>query len=180
MTSIRNEDRPEYNAESPAEHNAVTVACAKTITADNAVLKRAKEILAKRLIGRRLSEEALIGPSLVKQYLDLELAEEQSEVFAVLFLDTQHRPIALERMFNGTIDGASVYPREVAKEALRYNAGAVILAHNHPSGSTEPSHADIKITEKLTEALGLIEVRVLDHIVVGEGSVSFAERGLIS
>ena len=98
----------------------------------------------------------------------------------MLFLDTQHRLIAFEELFRGTLDSASVYPREVAKEALRHNAGAVILAHNHPSGIAEPSHADRRITDRLKEALGLFEIRVLDHLVVGSPEVvSFAEQGLI-
>src|SRR5699024_8527544 len=102
------------------------------------------------------------------------------EVFCVLFLDTQHRVIAFDEMFYGTLDSASVYPREVVKRALYYNAGAVILAHNHPSGDPEPSDADRRITDRLTEALGLIDIRVLDHFVIGkEPAVSFAERGLI-
>jgi DNA repair protein RadC len=101
-------------------------------------------------------------------------------VFAVLFLDTHHRAISYEELFHGTIDGASVHPREVVNAALRHNAAAVILSHNHPSGVAEPSEADRRITQRLKDALALVDVRVLDHFVVAtEGSVSFAERGLL-
>jgi len=97
-------------------------------------------------------------------------------VFSVLFLDTQHRVIRFDEMCRGAIDAASVYPREVLKSALAYNAAAVILVHNHPSGDPEPSDADRRITERLKEALGLMDIRVIDHVVVGsEGCVSFAE-----
>ena len=102
----------------------------------------------------------------------------EHEVFACLFLDNRHRLICYKQMFNGTIDSASVYPREVVKAALQTNSAAVIFAHNHPSGVAEPSRADIDITQRLTKALALIEVRVLDHIIVGDGyQVSLAERG---
>lgn len=116
----------------------------------------------------------------VKEYLSAKLVGLESEVFAVLFLDSQHRLIEYVELFQGTIDGAAVYPREVAKAALRLNAAAVIFAHNHPSGNPEPSSADKSITKRLTEALALLDVRALDHIVVGgETAVSFAERGLL-
>lgn len=116
----------------------------------------------------------------VKEYLTAKLVGLESEVFAVLFLDSQHRLIEYVEMFQGTIDGAAVYPREVAKAALRLNAAAVIFAHNHPSGNPEPSSADKSITKRLTDALALLDVRALDHIVVGgEIAVSFAERGLL-
>ncbi|MFW6258710.1 MAG: RadC family protein, partial [Halochromatium sp.] len=102
------------------------------------------------------------------------------EVFACLFLDNRHRVIEYQELFRGTIDGASVHTREVVKEAIRWNAAAVIFAHNHPSGVAEPSQADLHITKRLQEALQLVEVRVLDHIIVGAGDgTSFAERGLI-
>ena len=115
----------------------------------------------------------------VKEYLALKLGAHEREVFAVMFLDSQHRLISFEEMFFGTIDAASVYPREVLKMALRHNAAAVIFAHNHPSGVPEPSQADKRITERLVEALKLVDIRVLDHIVVGESCVSFAEKGWI-
>jgi DNA repair protein RadC len=106
------------------------------------------------------------SPTLVKEYQRNKLAGFEHEVFAVLFLDTRHRLIEYREMFHGTIDSASVYPREVVKEALRLNAAAVILSHNHPSGNPEPSSADKALTQRLKEALGLVEVRVLDHVVV--------------
>jgi DNA repair protein RadC len=120
------------------------------------------------------------SPALVKEYLRNKLAGFEHEVFAVLFLDTRHRLIEYREMFHGTIDSASVYPREVVKEALRLNAAAVILSHNHPSGSPEPSSADRVLTQRLKEALGLVEVRTLDHVIVGGAeTASFAEQGLI-
>lgn len=119
------------------------------------------------------------SPALVKEYLRNKLAGFEHEVFAVLFLDTRHRLIEYREMFHGTIDSASVYPREVVKEALRLNA-AVILSHNHPSGNPEPSQADKVLTQRLKEALGLVEVRTLDHVIVaGANTVSFAEHSLL-
>ena len=120
------------------------------------------------------------SPALVKEYLRNKLTGFEHEVFAVLFLDTRHRLIEYREMFHGTIDSASVYPREVVKEALRLNAAAVILSHNHPSGNPEPSSADKVLTQRLKEALGLMEVRTLDHVIVaGVSTVSFAEDGLL-
>ncbi|HBO6759009.1 MULTISPECIES: DNA repair protein RadC [Pseudomonas] len=120
------------------------------------------------------------SPALVKEYLRNKLAGFEHEVFAVLFLDTRHRLIEYREMFHGTIDSASVYPREVVKEALRLNAAAVILSHNHPSGNPEPSSADKVLTQRLKGALELVEVRTLDHVIVaGTDTVSFAERGLV-
>lgn len=116
----------------------------------------------------------------VTSYLRLQLESEEREVFAVLFLDNQHRLIEFKRMFLGSISAVIVNPREVVKEALKQNAAAVIFAHNHPSGLAEPSKADRDITVKLADALNLVDVRVLDHIVVGHGqTISFAERGWI-
>lgn len=123
---------------------------------------------------------AFIAPDIVKGYLGAKLAGFEYEVFAVLFLDNRHRLIEYNEMFRGTIDSASVYPREVVKQALRLNAAAVIFAHNHPSGHPEPSQADKALTQKLKDALGLVDVRVLDHIIVaGQERVSFAELGLL-
>ena len=122
----------------------------------------------------------LTSPKLVRQYLRFAIEAKEHEVFVAIFLDTQHRVIESVELFRGTIDQAAVYPREVVKEALKHGAGAVIFAHNHPSGEPEPSAADRKITEKLKEALGTMDIRVLDHLVVGAGDiVSFAERGII-
>lgn len=111
-------------------------------------------------------------------FLKLELAHLEHEVFAVIWLDSQHHVIAFEPLFRGTVDGASIYPREVVKSALEYNATACILCHNHPSGSDEPSQADRLITERLKSTLDLIEVKTLDHVLVAEKVYSFAEHGL--
>ena len=123
---------------------------------------------------------ALTSPEITRAYLSAQLRGLSYEVFACLFLDNQHRVLAWEELFRGTIDGASVYPREVAKRALFHHAAAVIFAHNHPSGINEPSQADRHITDKLRQALGLFDIRVLDHFIVGDGSpFSFAEHGLL-
>ena len=123
--------------------------------------------------------DAMSSPDDTRNYLRLNLADELAEVFCCLFLDNRNRVISFDRLFNGTIDGASVYPREVVRAAINHNAAAVIFAHNHPSGVAEPSSADKQITKRLKDALALIDVRTLDHIVVGDDCVSFAERGLI-
>ena len=123
---------------------------------------------------------ALTSPEITRAYWSAQLRGYSYEVFACLFLDNQHRVIQLDELFRGTIDGASVYPREVVKQALHHNAAAVIFAHNHPSGVTEPSQADKQITEKLKKALDLFDIRVLDHFIIGDGEpYSFAEHGLI-
>lgn len=115
-----------------------------------------------------------------KRYLALRYAKQEYESFNVLYLTNQHGLISLKEMFNGTINGATVYPREIVKTALKLNAGAVILAHNHPSGICEPSHDDTRITDRITKALDLIDVKTLDHIVVGgTDTYSFAEHGLL-
>ena len=135
---------------------------------------------AAAILETRLRGEPLSSPEASKEFLRLRLAPLEHEVFACLFLDNRHRVIAFETLFRGTIDGASVYPREVVKTALHHNAAAVIFSHNHPSGVAEPSRADEQLTRRLKDALALIDVRVLDHIVVStEGTVSFAERGLL-
>lgn len=127
--------------------------------------------------------EALTNPDLVRKYLILHLAQLEEENFSMILLDSQHRVIGFENIFRGTISNASIYPREVVKTVLAYNAAAVILAHNHPSGDPEPSPADIAITKHLKESLALIDVRVLDHFIVGGCSqtltASFAERRLL-
>ena len=123
---------------------------------------------------------ALTSPEITRAYLSAQLRGYSYEVFACLFLDNQHRVLQWEELFRGTIDGASVYPREVAKRALFHHAAAVIFAHNHPSGISEPSQADRQITDKLKQALALFDIRVLDHFIVGDGQpYSFAEHGLI-
>lgn len=124
--------------------------------------------------------DALTSPDATRAYLSAQLRGYSYEVFACLFLDNQHRIIKLEELFRGTIDSASVYPREVVKKALYHNAAAVIFAHNHPSGINEPSQADKHITEKLKQALSLFDIRVLDHFIIGDNRpYSFAEHGLI-
>ncbi|WP_194438270.1 RadC family protein [Vibrio fluminensis] len=124
--------------------------------------------------------DALTSPQQTKLYLSGLLRDRQREAFYILFLDNQHRVISSEVMFEGTIDSASVYPREVVKRSLELNAAALILAHNHPSGVAEPSQSDRRITRRLVDALALVEIRILDHFVVGDGEVvSFAERGWI-
>jgi len=137
--------------------------------------------LAKRVLESDLKREAgLTEPRLAAAYLRARLVGYPYEVFACLFLDNRHRVIAFEELFRGTIDGASVYPREVVRRAIAHNAAALILAHNHPSGVNEPSRADLAITRRLIDALALIDVRVLDHLIIGDGApVSFAERGLL-
>ncbi|HET9823578.1 MAG TPA: DNA repair protein RadC [Burkholderiaceae bacterium] len=137
--------------------------------------------LARRVLAHRLAEQPVFdSPQRVKDYLALHLAPLDHEVFAVLFVDAQHRLIRLETLFRGTLAQTSVHPREVVKRALALNAAAVLLAHNHPSGAAEPSRADEALTQALKAALQLVDVRVLDHLVVGRGHVvSFAERGLL-
>ena len=137
--------------------------------------------MSKRYLSEQIERgDALQSAEHTKHYLTSMLRHRQREAFYVLFLDNQHRVIADEVMFEGTINAASVYPREMVKRALAHNAAAVILAHNHPSGIAEPSQADRRITRRLSDALGLVDIRVLDHFVVGEGEVvSFAERGWI-
>jgi DNA repair protein RadC len=120
------------------------------------------------------------SPDAVKQFCVLQLAMSENEKFGVLFLDNQHRLIEFSIMFTGTVDSATIYPREVAKKALALNSSAIVITHNHPSGLLTPSNADKQITTKLFDGLKLLDIRVLDHIIVSQqGSLSFAERGLI-
>ena len=147
-------------------------------TAKYAQLQASQELARRHLQEKMQREQVFTSPETVSSYLRLQLQGRKQEVFAALFLDSQHRLIAFEELFHGTIDGAAVYPREVVRRALEHNAAALILAHNHPSGVAEPSDADERITRRLREALALVDIRVLDHIVVGAGvSVSLAERG---
>ncbi len=147
---------------------------------------RVCELAAIGELGRRvLAEPVLRGqvissPDRVRDYLLGTLRDLEHEIFACLLLDARHRVIRFERMFRGTIDGASVHPREVVRTALAANAAAVVLVHNHPSGVAEPSRADVQITDRLKRALELVDIRVLDHLVVGDAEVvSLAERGLV-
>lgn len=159
----------------PAEFCAARGLGMAKYTQLQAVLEMGRRHLSEALI----RGEALGGPDDTRSYLSARLRDYPFEVFACLFLDNRHRVIAFEELFRGTIDGASVHPREVVRRALAHNAAAVILAHNHPSGVAEPSRSDEAITRRLRDALGLVDVRVLDHVVVGDTMVSFAERGLL-
>ncbi len=149
-------------------------------TAKYAQVQAAME-MARRVMDEPLKQgDPLRSPEDTRRYLCSRLGTYPHEVFAGLFLDNRHRVIRYLELFRGTIDGAAVYPREVVRQALEYNAAAVIFAHNHPSGVAEPSQADISLTRRLKEALSLVDIRVLDHMVVGHGEViSLAERGLM-
>lgn len=145
-----------------------------------ALLMAALEVGRRHLAETLIRGEALVSSRDTREYLKARLRDLDREVFAALFLDNRHRVLAFEELFAGTLTGTAVYPREVVKRALRHNAAAVIFAHNHPSGVAEPSRADEMLTRKLKEALALVEIRVLDHIVVGDGEMaSFSERGLL-
>ena len=137
--------------------------------------------LARRSLAQRLAQRTVLSsPQQVKDFLRLQLAHEGQEVFAVMFLDVQNQLLQFEEMFRGTLSQTSVYPREIVKRALALQASAVILAHNHPSGTAEPSRADEFLTRTLKQALQLIDVRVIDHLVIGgDQAISFAERGLL-
>ena len=137
--------------------------------------------MSKRYLDETLARQSAISnPDDTRQYLKAQLRDRPYEVFAALFLDNRHQVIKFEELFRGTIDGASVYPREVVKAALQHNAAAIIIAHNHPSGVAEPSQADERITHRLKDALGLVDIRLLDHLIIGDGDiVSLAERGVI-
>lgn len=164
MGKVKSEDRPLYRIHVGGP-------------SDDQVIEAALRILDSRL---RTNGDVMSSPDATKQYLRLRLQQLEHEVFAVLFLDNRHRVIDYVELFRGTIDGASVHPREVVKEALARNAAAVVFAHNHPSGVPEPSQADLHLTRRLKEACGIVDIRVLDHIIIGGAeSVSFAERGLI-
>lgn len=146
---------------------------------EDAVVDRAITILEKRL-RRSTSNISFTSPDDVKRHARLSLSDRPSEVFGCYFLNTRHQLIEFEELFQGTIDGASVHPREVIRKALDYNAAATIFTHNHPSGVSEPSQADIVMTKRLKETLALVDIRVLDHLIVGTNeATSFAERGLL-
>ena len=147
----------------------------------NDVEKQSVITLAMKVLAIKHRAGRVLGkPDETRDYLRLRLADYRNEVFGCLFLDNRHRIIAVRELFQGTIDGASVYPRVVVQQAMEVNAAAMVFFHNHPSGVAEPSHADEAITRRLKDALALVDVRVLDHFVVSAGeSVSFAERGLL-
>lgn len=145
-----------------------------------ATLQAALELTRRHYEQLMMSGPALTNPRSTRDYLRLRMRDLPHEIFGIIYLDNRNRVIKFEELFRGTIDGATVHPREVVKEALSCNAAAVILAHNHPSGVAEPSHADELITRRLKESLAVVDIRVLDHLVVGDGVVeSFAERGLL-
>jgi DNA repair protein RadC len=145
-----------------------------------AQLQAATELIRRALAAEIKSGINLSSPTAVRDFLRLSIQHRQVEVFVGLFLDAQNRVIGVEELFSGTLTQTSVFPREVVRRALHHNAAAIIFAHNHPSGVAEPSHADETLTQALKEALALIDVRVLDHFVVGRGAtLSFAERGLL-
>ena len=164
--------------DTPAAYQATTQAVVDL----QVTITTALQLLFEELQRQNLhaSVEAFTAPEIVKNYLTLSLALEEREHFHVLFLNNQHKLLLDERLFSGTIDGASVYPREVVKRALQCNAAAVIIAHNHPSGICVPSEADKSITDKLKQALSTIDIRILDHIIVGHmETYSFAEHGAL-
>ncbi|UCE89802.1 MAG: DNA repair protein RadC [Pseudomonadota bacterium] len=149
-------------------------------TAKYAQLQAALEMARRHLAESLARGEALTDPGATRAFLTAQLRDHTYEVFACVFLDNRHQVIRFEQLFRGTINGTSVYPREVVARALQLNAAAVIFAHNHPSGVAEPSQADRQLTERLKSALGLVDIRVLDHFVIGDGeALSFAERGLL-
>ena len=149
----------------------------QTYGSEDAVIEAAIELLRGRLVKAR---DTMSSPAVVRDYLRLNLSPLQYEAFWVVFLNTQNQVIAAEEMFRGTLSQTSVYPREVVKRALMHNAAGILLAHNHPSGIAEPSHADEALTRVLKTALAMVDVKVLDHFVVTASTVtSFAERGLI-
>jgi len=158
---VRSESAARYGSSTSTEHEA-------------AILEQAEQILRKRF--ERLGN--MSQPSDASAWLRVRLATRDSEAFCCLFLDNRHRVIAFEEMFHGTIDGASVPPREVVRACIKHNAAAVILCHNHPSGVSEPSGADVALTQTLKQALDLIGCRVLDHLVIGETVTSLSQRGL--
>ena len=145
-----------------------------------AQLKGIAELARRYFSLRELSEESLLSPEMTREFLQSQLADEEREIFVVIFLDNQHRVLKHSRLFSGTLSHVEVHPREIVREAIKVNAAAVILAHNHPSGHAEPSKSDRLITERVVKCCQFMDIRVLDHLVIGRGEyVSFAERGWI-
>lgn len=156
--------------------NTAELLCQELAVSEADILDRAESILRARFTRANY----LTSPALVRDYLRISMGPEEREIFGVILLDSQHGVLRFERLFYGTIDSASVYPREIVKLALQHNAAAVVLAHNHPSGNPEPSEADIKLTQRVQQALQTVDIRLLDHLIVsGTHSVSLAERALI-
>jgi len=159
---------------------ASLLACRGVGPGKYAQLQAAQELARRQALQTISDSDVLSSPSETRRFLQYHLGAHNREVFSCLFLDSQHRVLRCEDLFFGTLDGAAVYPREVAVRALQYSAAAVIFAHNHPSGVAEPSSADRRITERLCSALALLDIRVLDHIIIGRGrEFSFAEEGLL-
>lgn len=167
------------NSESAVKYEVGQI---KAISTHNQA-ERDDEVIAEALaiLTRRLDrQDILTSPAISREYLSLKYGETEHEIFGIIMCDNRNRVISISEMFRGTVDGASVYPREVVKEVLKQNAVAIVIFHNHPSGVNEPSQADIRITERLKKALELVDVRILDHIIVGGATTtSFAERGLV-
>ena len=173
--TIQSELSPEYI--SPVKQDIPSNAYDIFTDEEYATIVKAHGIIKQQYLRK---STVLSSPELTRKFLSLHLAHEQFEVFGVLWLDNRHKVLETVNLFNGTTDGAAVYPRVVATSALRHRASACILFHNHPSGNPEPSQADISLTKRLKDCLELIDVRVLDHIVVGGNeSISLAERGLL-
>ena len=151
---------------------------ASPVASDDAIIQQALQIMESRM--RYAAGPTFAKPEAACNYFRLRLGEQEREVFAAIFLDSQHRLISYEELFFGTLAATSVYPREVVKLALKHNAAAVIFSHNHPSGCVDPSNADIRLTEIIKSALALVDIQVLDHVVVSASdATSFAERGLL-
>ena len=181
MNQVRSEDPIAYSVgKTYLEQldNAVRLSMTNCMSVgeENKIIKQALDILH----GRLDREGALTSPDQTRNYLSLKYGQVEHELFGIIMMDNRNQILGISEMFRGTIDGASVYPREVVKEVLHQNAAAVILFHNHPSGVIEESQADIRITERLKKALNMIDVRVLDHVIVGgANSNSLAEKGLV-
>jgi len=159
---------------------ASLLACRGVGPGKYAQLQAAQELTRRQALQTISDGDVLCSPRETRRFLQYHLGTHTREVFSCLFLDSQHRVLRCEDLFFGTLDGAAVYPREVAVRALQYHAAAVIFAHNHPSGVAEPSSADRRITERLCSSLALLDIRVLDHIIIGRGTeFSFAEEGLL-
>ncbi|MGH8270898.1 MAG: RadC family protein [Gammaproteobacteria bacterium] len=189
-TGVRGKSALDLARELLAEHGGLRALFAADVEAFSRIpglgpAKYAQLQAVLELARRHLREEiergeAITSPTKTREFLMAQLRDRPHEVFCCFYLDTRHRMIGFEELFRGTLDGASVHPREVVKSALAKNAAAVIFAHNHPSGVAEPSDADRRLTRRLSDALALVDVRVLDHFVVGDGeTASFAERGLL-
>jgi DNA repair protein RadC len=173
--TIQSELSPEYI--SPVKQDIPSNAYDIFTDEEYATIVKAHGIIKQQYLRK---STVLSSPELTRKFLSLHLAHEQFEVFGVLWLDNRHKVLEVVNLFNGTTDGAAVYPRVVATSALRHKASACILFHNHPSGNPEPSQADIDLTKRLKESLELIDVSLLDHLVIGGNeSISLAERGLL-